>query len=244
MRRGSRGGVSLVEVLVALLLGLVVVQGALTGAAKAQVVHRRLVERADVLSSVRLAAAVLRAEVKGGFQGDDWSVIDDSLSLRAFRGTGLVCPAASSGDGLTVAWVGYRRPDPTKDSVWIVSAMGAVSVVDLVGVETVPDTCGGEPFGQGLTLRLSGVAPSDASIARVYERGAYSVAGAALRYQRGAGGRQPLTAEVFDTESGWRMEGGGLGVALIERQRAIAVTSGTAPLPRSWQIGLMEREPR
>jgi hypothetical protein len=243
MRGLSRRGTSLIEALVALLLGLIVVQGALTAAAKARVVHRRLVERADVLSSVRLTAAVLRAEVEAGIQGDDWSVIDDSLSLRAFRGTGLVCSAASSGDGLAVSWAGYRRPDPAKDSVWIASALGTVSVTGLVGVETAPDSCRAEPLDDGLVLRLSGVAPVDASFARVFERGAYSVTGAALRYRRGAGGRQPLTAEVFDAESGWRMEAGGLNVVLIERGTAIG-SVGAGPTPRSWLIGVAGRAPR
>jgi len=244
MRGRSRQGTSLIEALVALLLGLIVVQGALTAAAKARVVHRRLVERADVLSSVRLTAAVLRAEVEGGVPGDDWSVIDDSLSLRAFRGTGLVCSAASSGDGLVVSWVGYRRPDPTKDSVWVAGAMGAVAVTGLVGVETAPESCGMEPLDGGLMLRLSEVVPFDAAVARVYERGAYSVTGAALRYRRGGGGRQPLTAEVFDAESGWRIENGGLDVALIERERPSAASSGLGAPPRSWRIGLVGGAPR
>ena len=40
-----------------------------------------------------------------------------------------------------------------------------------------------------------------ALVARVFERGSYSVSGGALRYRRGLGGRQPLTLNVFDERS-------------------------------------------
>ncbi len=50
-------------------------------------------------------------------------------------------------------------------------------------------------------------------LARLFERGSYHVSGAALRYRRGRGGRQPLTPEVFDTPpSGFVKEGGSLAL--------------------------------
>lgn len=242
----SRGGASLIEALVALLLGLAIIQGALMGVAKARIEHGRLVERADLLSSVRVTAAILRAEVEGGIPGVDWAVHDDSLSLRAFRGTGLVCRAESSADRLTVAWAGYRRPDPTKDSVWIVDGRGVVSVVGLVGVEPGPDSCGDQPLERGITVRTSAAVTPEASIMRAFERGAYSVTGAALRYRRGAGGRQPLTAELFRSDSGWRLDHDLFAVSLIEREssRLRRTAGGAAAPPRSWRIGVAPWPPR
>ncbi|MEX2467732.1 MAG: hypothetical protein WD995_12550 [Gemmatimonadota bacterium] len=241
MRPGARAGITLVETLVALLLGLMLVQGAVGVAVRVRLLHRQVVERADLLASVRLAASLLRTETETAMRGRDWDVFDDSLSLRAFRGTGLVCAEASVRDALAVSYVGYRRPDPSKDSLLVVYAMGAVSVVGLAGVESGPDVCGDQPLGQGVVLRMSEPVPTGAVVARVFERGAYSISVAALRYRRGAGGRQPLTAEAFDTDSGWRWDGERLGVELIER---VTPTSpgyrpdGTVAPPARWRIAV------
>jgi Tfp pilus assembly protein PilW len=240
MSRDGRAGVGLMEALVALLLGLVVVLGALSVGARVRVVHQDLVERADNLASVRLAAYLLRTETETAEYGVDWNVHDDSLSLRAFRGTGIVCAGTSTVDAIAVSYTGYRRPDPSKDSLVVIGASGERTVVALAGVGAGPDTCGAEPLEGGLVLRSSAAVPSDGVVVRVFERGAYSVSAAALRYRRGASGRQPLTAEVFDGASGWRPTPQGLELELLERGSGGVVAGAEAAAGR-WRLAVSPR---
>ena len=240
VRPNGRAGVGLTEALVALLVGLVVVLGALSVGARVRVIHRDLVERADRLVSVRLAASLLRTETETAEPGVDWDVHDDSLSLRAFRGTGVVCAGASDEDALAVSYTGYRRPDPSKDSLVVIEAGGARTVVALAGVGAGPDRCLSEPLDGALVLATSAPVPADAVIVRVFERGAYSVSTAALRYRLGASGRQPLTAEVFDRASGWRPTSQGLELELVER-RGGGPGGGAEEAAGRWRLAISPR---
>src|SRR5690606_17853512 len=116
--------------------------------------QRRIQERTDDLLSGRLLSGILRAELRFARAGDDWALVDGALELRAFRGTGLVCPAAEAPDELVVSFEGLRRPDPAKDSVLAVQATGVTEVLALVGLGAAPDTCLGSPLPDGLVLRV------------------------------------------------------------------------------------------
>lgn len=234
------GGATLVETLVALLLGLFLVQAGMAAVGRTRLAHARAMERADALSAVRLTGALLRAETSAGRMGVDWFADDDSLALRAYRGTGLVCGEHEAPESLVVSYGGYRRPDPTKDSVEVVYADGARAVLALTGVAEGPPTCWGAALEDALALELDGALPPGGVVARVFERGTYSLSGRALRYRRGAGGRQPLTPEIFESESGWRLTDGRLGAELLWRVRADpGATIGTGPGPlRRWRVPL------
>lgn len=233
------GGATLVETLVALLLGLFVLQTGMAAVGRTRSAHARAMERADALSAVRYTGALLRAETAAGRAGMDWIVADDSLALRAYRGTGLVCGEHQAPDVLVVSYGGYRRPDPTKDSVEVVYPDGARAVLALTGVAAGPSTCWGVALEGGLALALAlevgAFLPPGGVLARVFERGAYSLSDGALRYRRGAGGRQPLTPEILERQSGWRLTDGALSAELVWRVRAYPDAAGPGQL-HSWRM--------
>jgi hypothetical protein len=234
------GGATLVETLVALLLGLFVLQAGMAAVAGTRSAHARTMERADALSAVRYTGALLRAETAAGRAGVDWVVADDSLALRAYRGTGLVCGEHEAPETLVVSYGGYRRPDPAKDSVEVVHADGARAVLALTGLAAGPPTCWGMPLEGSLALELDGPVPPGGVVARVFERGAYSLSARALRYRRGAGGRQPLTPEILERESGWRVADGRLSAELVWRVGAdpLAASSARPEQLRWWRVPL------
>lgn len=243
MRRDVDGA-TLVETLVALLLGLLVLQAGMTAVARTRLAHARAMERADALSAGRLTGALLRAETEAGRAGEDWVVEGASLALRAYRGTGLVCGEHEAPGVLVVSYGGYRRPDPTKDSVEVVYADGARALAELTDLATGPPACRGAPIERSLTLELDVPTPPGGVLARVFERGAYSLSDRALRYRRGAGGRQPLTPEILEGESGWRLTDGRLSAELVWRVRAKpgVVATGPGEVHR-WRVPLGRGSP-
>lgn len=232
-------GATLVETLVALLLGLLVLQAGMAAVGRTRLAQARTMERADALSAVRLTGSLLRAETEAGREGEDWVVDGASLALRAYRGTGLVCGEHEAPSVLVVSYGGYRRPDPTKDSVEVVYADGARAVIALTGSTSGPSTCWGAPLEGSLALELGAPAPPGGVLARIFERGAYSLSDRALRYRRGAGGRQPLTPEILDRDSGWQWAGGRLSAELVWRARADpgVVATGRGEVYR-WRVPL------
>lgn len=207
-----RSGASLVEALVAALLGLFLLSLGFRTLARVRSEESGLVARRDALVALRVSRHVLRTELGRSRAQLDWSVDADSLSLRAFRGTALVCSIDTAAAELVVSYRGERAPDPAKDSVLLVVRGGGVAVRALVGVAAASG-CG----GTAETWRLSAPVPPMALLARVFERGSYHLSGHALRYRRGKSGRQPLTAEVWSTSSGWVAGGDRVGVDLVPR---------------------------
>ena len=116
--------------------------------------------------------------------------------LRAFRGTGIVCPPDGISNELVVSFRGDRQPDPEKDSVLLIGVDGSRTVAGLSGVGTAQEACGVGPRPPAL-WRLDRPVPVDIVLARLFERGSYHLSGSALRYRRGGSGRQPLTPEVW-----------------------------------------------
>ena len=192
-------GVTVVEVLVSLLLGLAVISLAWTSLARQRTVASRLRSEMDLLSARRLAAIVIGKELRAGVRGRDWiGPASDSLSLRAFRGWGPVCGSVAEHGNIVVAYHGERAANPVKDSVLILTADGWRRA-DLTGRASGARSCvmdlGGDPEVWTIEPPIAG-----ALVARIFERGSYHVSGGALRYRRGLGGRQPLTQEVFDDD--------------------------------------------
>jgi hypothetical protein len=214
MSGSGRRGATLVEALVALLLGLVVMQLGLSTLARFRTVQRELAARADALIAQRVGRHVLRRELRHSLAGRDWVTDADSLALRAFRGTGIACASDSAAAALIVAYRGDRAPDAAKDSVLLVAEDGTAAVRALVGVGTAP-ACAATFPGGSARWTLDAAAPPGTVIARVFERGSYHLAASALRYRRGASGRQPLTPEVWSASTAWETSGERLGVELV-----------------------------
>ena len=125
---GSRG-TSLPEALVTLLLGVFLVHLAIVTVQRLARFQERAMHRQDVVLATRIARTALRGELARS--GAAWTAAGDSIRLRAFRGTGVVCPTRPAPDALVVAYAGDRRADPLKDSVEVVALEGHVTVVDL-----------------------------------------------------------------------------------------------------------------
>ncbi|NNM05832.1 MAG: hypothetical protein HKO65_12150 [Gemmatimonadetes bacterium] len=202
MRPGaSRTGGILVEAIVTLLLLVLLVSTAW----KTLAGHRQLVidlaHRADGLETVRTLAWILGEEVSEGRPGSDWEVVEtDSLSLRAFRGMGLIESGARVGRTVTVCFRGFRSPAPEKDSLLMLGGDGRWTAVDLEHRTRIGSDCSGAAGWWREEWTVSRASP-DAVLARLFERGSYHLTDGALRYRRGLGGRQPLTAEVIETGS-------------------------------------------
>lgn len=222
------------ETVVAVSLGTLVLQLGLVSVQRTRLAHTRIVERIDALGSFRLGRFVPRRELRYALAGRDWWVDADSLALRAFRGTGVVCPTDGVSSDLVVSFRGDRQPDPEKDSVLLIGANGSASVAALSAVGTVTEACGVGPATPAL-WRLDRPAPSQVVVARLFERGAYHLSGSALRYRRGASGRQPLTPEIWSMPATRWIES-------VERVAFAYVPSGAGPRRRwtgflAWKSG-------
>jgi len=224
--RARECGATLAEAIVALLVGLAVVQLGLSTLARFRTVQADLARRADELVALRVGRHVLRRELSLGVPGRDWTAAGDSLAVRAFRGTAIVCAADSATAEVVVAYGGERAPDPSKDSVLLVSVNGLASVHALAGVGVTPVPCAGFRDATPMRWRLDRAAPSGAAVARLFERGSYHLSDAALRYRRGTSGRQPLTPEVWSAATAWDLAADRLGVALVPSGRPEAAWRG------------------
>ena len=210
-----KGGFTLVEVLVALLLGLFLVHAGLDALARLDAARRRISARTDALVALRVSRHVLRRETRHGVAGIDWVAGGDSISIRAFRGAAVVCGPAGAPTEIVVSYRGDRAPDPTKDSVLLVTGEGARTVRALVGTAAAPTPCAMLDTVGAALWRLDAPVLASVVAAKLFERGSYHVSGAALRYERGPGGRQPLTPEVLAPSSGWAGLGGWMALLLV-----------------------------
>jgi hypothetical protein len=209
-----RGGGTLLELLVALSLGVLVL-GAFSGVLAA-CLHwtRSLIERSEALEVVRTVWVVLDEELRPGLHGRDWGLDEGAVvSLRAFRGVGRICPPTPESGPWVVAFRGRRMPDPDRDSVMVLGLDGGWRVFDLERVDA-GGACSDAP---GDVLQRWTWSQPEAPVpvlVRLYERGEYHLVDGALRYRRGAGGRQPLTPEGLGPASGFRPIPGGVEVEL------------------------------
>jgi prepilin-type N-terminal cleavage/methylation domain-containing protein len=220
----ARSGFSLPEVLVALVLGLFLAHLGLESLSRLQAARARIAARTDALVALRVGRHVLRSELRHGVAGSDWSVDGDSVWIRAFRGAAVVCESAPSSASLTVSYSGDRVPDPTKDSLVLFDATGASEVRALVGTAAATTPCDGP--GRAARWFLDRGASPGAVVAKLFEHGSYHLTDAALRYRRGASGRQPLTPEVWSAATGWTVSGNRVGVMLVPRDRAAGPAFG------------------
>ena len=215
MTVGGVRGYTLAEALVALLLMAVLTQAAWSVAAVHGSAAFGLVSRAEMLDAARVSTWVLREELRQGEAGRDWLVGDDSISLRAFRATGVTCPSSGEPGAIIVASSGIRQADPAKDSVLVLWPDGQWRAHRLDGVASA-DACASN-LGRSRTWRLD---PPEAGgyVLRVFERGSYHVSDRAFRYRRGRGGRQPLTPRALGPGSGLGAGPGSTALLRLEPQ--------------------------
>jgi type II secretory pathway component PulJ len=212
----GRGGALLAELLVALALGALVLS-AFTGMLVSSLRWMQGIWlRAEALEVVRTVWVVLDEELRPGRPGRDWELIGEGegVALRAFRGVARVCAPVPSGGGWMVAYRGRRGPDPARDSVLVLGADGGWRAFDIeaVGAGSGCRAVDGEVVHRWAWALPEGI--PDPVVARIFERGEYHLSEGALRYRRGAGGRQPLTPERPGGGSGFVEDGEGIGIRL------------------------------
>lgn len=230
----SRRASSIVEALTAMLLMIAVMGAALRTLAAFRVTLAGLTGGAELRETARVVRYSLSQETGWSLPQADWiTSTGDSIALRAFRGTGVVCASAPP-PAIAVQYNGLRRPDTSKDSVLALDGDGVWRVADLVRARSRPGACGRGVAGE--LWELDPAVPG-AVVARVFERGSYHIAAGALRYRRGRGGRQPLTAQVLRTEeadgSGILPVGAGFDLRLIfDHDRSTAFVDSMRVWPR------------
>jgi hypothetical protein len=165
--------------------------------------------------ALRVGRHVLRRELRHGTPGSDWTAELDSLALRAFRGAAVICVNDTISARLIVSYRGERAADPTKDSLLLLREDGGAEARALLGTGVATTSCTGPGDGVAERWTLDRAAPPGTLVARVFERGSYHLSTAALRYRRGASGRQPLTPEVLSAATAWDLTGDRLGVQLV-----------------------------
>lgn len=220
-RSDGRGGFTVVEAVVALLLGWGIVYMGLSTLAMQRRHQLSMTSSAEWLATRRVARHVLGREARADEGSGGWTLSADSLALRAYRGHALICPGGLPSADVLVRIRGVRMADPGKDSVLLMGHGGRTRVVALLSRLVVDVPCPGALGPATERWRLSADVPPGAVVGRYFERGAYHLSGRALRYRRGAGGRQPLTPEALASPSGaftWRPEG--IEVWLEKRARA------------------------
>ena len=191
-------GFSVVE----LLVGLVLVSVIVALSSRVFVVQLRSMERVlrrtEGDQAAALAWSVLGAEVRASSEAVSAAVgPGDSVRVRAHRGSAWPCPGDAPGV-LRVTYTGDRLPKPGADSVAALGDDGVWRAYPLTGV-----TSGGHCAALGAPVQQWSVGgiPSTVHYLRLFESGTYSVERGALRYRLGQGGRQPVSAERFDTAS-------------------------------------------
>ncbi|MEM7417446.1 MAG: hypothetical protein AAF389_18285 [Gemmatimonadota bacterium] len=191
-----RGGVTIAEIVVAVLLSVAVVHLSVRAYAELRVAGTHHAQLRARLGDLRHTRIVLAHELDGGAVSDWRAFAPDSVGLRAYRGTAFPCGVPLDSTTHLVARSAGRAPDPTKDSVRILDADGGWHTVDLEGVaRPVSAACP----DSGVSLEVWRVSRSvkGASLFRIFETGSYHVTDA-LRYRRGRSGRQPLTGAGID----------------------------------------------
>lgn len=201
----ARPGFTTVEVLVALSTGAILLAAIAAAITAVSRLERGAADRSERLAAHAHAATVLGHELRAlDTRRDGFSIGVDSVRLRAFRGRAIVCLADSA--SAAVRYEGLRLPDPAKDSLLVLTGDGVERSLPLLAAAPAA-VCNPGPGESGMEIRPgAGLAPGD--VVLVHETGAYHLSGGALRYRRGAGGRQPLTPTVFvDAASGLVLSG-------------------------------------
>lgn len=203
----------LVEVVVALLLGVFLLIGTWHQATSIRVQAARADSIVADWEARRVVGLSLDLDA-GGVVGAGGP---DEVAVRAYRWWGAPCVVGAGGSSAVLFATGSRGPDTGKDSLLLIDDVGR-SFVRRLDSSRRSTACGGGAIEVGWAPSI----PREPVLVRGFERGAYRI-DAAFRYRRGAGGAQPLTAERFVPDSvGLRIDSSTIALRL-------------APLPaRRW----------
>jgi prepilin-type N-terminal cleavage/methylation domain-containing protein len=229
--RTLRPGFSLLELITAMTLGAITA-AVLGGVLLVQLrLAREAGSRSISADALRTAVAVLHGEVRRGAPADVRAASRDSIAVRAFRGSAVVC--AVDHDRLYLAYRGDRLPDPRKDSLLLVDGSGSERAFAVLDVQHTASPCPDANGSTGLRVRVSAPAPAY-GVALVYESGSYYLSTRALRYRLGAEGRQPLTPELFvQGHSSFSVGASGIAYRLrTSRGDSAAGTAAFGSVPR------------
>jgi len=205
----ARDGFALAEAVFAIAITSVVAATAAVSLSGAARIATAAAERAERADARRTVATALRTDVSVTTAADV-SIAPDTIRLRVFRGAALVCDTA---DGtVLVRYRGARRPEPEKDSV-LAMASAVEMASPLAAAADASAGCIGAA-GESIMRWTGPAAAPGGTVLLLFETGTYALSARALRYRRGGGGRQPLTAEVFGAGSGFETEARALGVRL------------------------------
>jgi hypothetical protein len=186
-------------------------------------------DSADAAEALRTATQVLSAETRWLVPALDVRALTrDSLSLRALRGSGVVC-ALDPASGAVVRYRGLRDPDPAKDSVLIERGVNTELTALLLSVAPTGALCDSVP-----AIRLAVNQPlAVGDVLLVFESGNYYLSGGALRYRLGGEGRQPVTGALFDdARSSFSSTAGGWSAQIgLSAQRGWSASSTRIRLP-------------
>lgn len=210
---GSREGFSLIEAIVAILLGAFLVSAAWMGLAQQRKVLEGMIRRTDGLATIRMARTSLARDVSSA---DDRTVLMDSdtVGLRVVRGIALPCVVQDptpNPESLAVRYRGIRNPNPAKDSIRGLTSDGGWVVAKLMNVVELNE-CDASNGARGLRLLASSDIETLVYV-EIFEAGSYHLSGRALRYRGPGGNRQPLTPENVEAAS--RFQVGGRRLDLI-----------------------------
>ena len=219
----TRRGLTLVELLVALVLTGVI----MAAAGRVLVQHLRTLEeltvRTEVEEAGRTAFHLLSTELRAGRPGADWGGgVDgdpdsDVLRLRSFQGFGRVCDWEASDGEVTVAHEGWVTLESERDSVLVLPREGEWQAVGVERVGPAADGCplGGVPPGAAMEEEVWRLDPfvDEPLLVRPFRHTVYHLADDALRVEQGGAGRQPLTPERLG-DGTFEGAAGSLGVDL------------------------------
>lgn len=193
----ARHGLSLAEIVVSMTLASMVVLALTTAAIQHLRIGSHVVAQFEALDAMAVASAILTTETNDT-RPDDVLVTADSLALRAFRGTALVCDTVDS--YVHLRYRGSRAPEPNKDSVLVLRHGTEQAFTFRTPTRLATLGCAPVETADAYSMRIDGdVRPADVLL--FFQRGSYHLTDGALRWRSGAGGRQPLTAEVFERTS-------------------------------------------
>lgn len=152
----------------------------------------RTAEQSATDEALRIASSVMNNELRAVTSTDVRGSGRDSLALRAFRGYGIVCSAV--GARAVMRYHGLRSVDVDKDSMLITGDEQSIAFTASSAPRSVCAAHEDEEVIATTTPRPLRIG----SLVLFFESGAYHLNANALRYRRGADGRQPLTDERID----------------------------------------------
>ncbi len=172
-------------------------------------------DRWDRMEAERTVWISVERDLRPGLPDRDWQVTSAGvLRLRAFRGVARICGEAGSAGVFPVAWQGERLPVPGRDSLLVLGSDGGWRGAGLTDWNENDAACTSRPGERAGWMEWSGSGSRSPVLVRLFERGSYSFHAGAFRYARGGGLRQPLTPELFGSDSRFELAPGGLRIRM------------------------------